>query len=77
MTKKKVKLPERYNDVIDPNLELTKEGCWLLMSVYMSDEKCIGEFVRQFERKPEYVIPENWWKFVGPIFKEEELKRRW
>ena len=74
---KKVVLPERYNDVIDPNLELTKEGCWLMMSVYRSDNQCVGEFIRIFKRKPDHVIQENWWKFVGPVFKEEELRRRW
>lgn len=75
--KKKVEIPKRYNDVIDPNLELTKEGVWLLMSVYQDDEVCRGEFIRLFKRKPKHVIYENWWKFVGPVFKEEELKRRW
>jgi hypothetical protein len=66
----------RYNQVTCPELERLKSGCWWVFSRYDDEQTCIGEFMRVFKRAPEYVIEENWWRFLGPVFTEEEIARR-
>ena len=53
---------------------------WMLFPKDYDDEQCRGDFIRVFERKPEYVVfdPRTpYWKFTGPIWTEEQQKRRW
>lgn len=60
--------------------EMTKKGAWMLIRKSQTDEEAIGDFIRVWKRPPEYVIwlPKTpWWKFVGPIWDDEELDWRW
>jgi hypothetical protein len=45
-----------------------------------TDEQCIGDFLRVWKRPPDHVIydPDTpFWKFAGPVWDDEEMKRRW
>lgn len=69
-----------YEEVTPVNTEQTKTGAWLLMRSDHTDEQCIGEFMRVWKRAPLHVIydPKTpFWKFVGPIWTEEEQAHRW
>lgn len=62
------------------NVELLNAGAWMLVRKSQSDEECIGDFMRTWKRAPEHVIydPKTpMWKFVGPIWTQEELDHRW
>jgi hypothetical protein len=68
-----------YNEV-EPDVEMTKKGAWLLVRSSQTDEEAIGDFMRVWKRPPDHVIydPKTpFWKFVGPIWDEEELNHRW
>ena len=55
-------------------------GTWMLFPASMEDEQVTGDFMRVFKRAPEHVIfdPRTpWWKFAGPVWTEEEQKKRW
>jgi hypothetical protein len=65
---------------VPPQLEITKEGCWMLVRSTQDDQQCIGDFIRMWHRPPEHVIFDPampFWKFVGPIWTDEELDWRW
>ena len=72
-----------YNDDVETPAELdemTKHGAWMLVRAKQTDEEAIGDFMRTWKRAPEHVIwlPKTpWWKFVGPIWDDEELDHRW
>lgn len=63
-----------------PDLDMIDAGAWLLMRAQQTDEECIGDFMRVWKRAPEHVVfdPKTpMWKYVGPIWTEEELDWRW
>jgi hypothetical protein len=71
---------KRYKEVSNPELELTKEGAWMLIRSSQTDQEAIGDFMRVWKRPPEHVIFDPampFWKFVGPIWTNEELTHRW
>ena len=69
----------RYKEV-EPDVSILMENAWLLFPVAQSDDNCIGDFMRVFERAPDHVIfdPKTpLWKFAGPVWPNEELTYRW
>lgn len=65
---------------VEPDLELLSEGAWMVYPVEHDDKRCIGDFIRVWQRAPAHVIfnPKTpFWKFAGPVHTKEELKRRW
>jgi hypothetical protein len=61
-------------------LGMLNEGAWFAVTRDQTDEQCIADFIRVWKRPPDHVIwvPEYpMMKFAGPVWDEEELKRRW
>ena len=74
------KEPYVYNESDQPDVSILKEGAWLMFTSDQTDEQCVADFMRAWERAPEWVIydpktPD--YKFVGPVWDEEEMARRW
>lgn len=83
-TKFKLEGPAReqfvYKEVVPANVEQLNAGAWLLMRSSQTDEECIGDFMRIWKRAPEHVIYDPrtpMWKYIGPIWTDEELDWRW
>ena len=69
----------KYEETL-PSLEILKKGAWLMFTRDQTDEQCRADFIRVWERPPEYVLWDPatpWWKFAGPVWDEEEMARRW
>lgn len=65
---------------VPPEVEQVNAGAWMLIRKEQTDEEAIGDFMRVFKRAPEHVIYDPrtpMWKYVGPVWTEEELERRW
>ena len=68
-----------YREVKPANVDLLKEGAWMLYPVKYSDDKCIEEFAHTWARLPKHIIYDPKtpsWKFGGPVNKSEEETRR-
>ena len=62
------------------DVSLLMEGAWMMYQSSQTDEQCTGDFMRAWERAPEHVIydPKTpFWKYAGPVWDNEEMRRRW
>lgn len=67
-------------ETVEVDVSILDEGAWLMFPASQEDERCIGDFMRVFQRAPDHVVfnPQTpMWKFAGPVWKSEELARRW
>ena len=65
---------------VEANLELLKDGAWMVYPEAHGDNRCIADFIRVWKRPPAHVIFDPatpMWRFAGPVHTKEELKRRW